>query len=435
MRGEIIRNFLHSRARLLLAAIAIMVVGIAAVIVGAYVLSPRPSWSEQEITAMRGLWIGSLQPLPPDPTNQYAEDARAAELGHKLFFDTRFSANGKVACSTCHLPALNFQDGKPLSNGVGTTNRRSMTIVGTAYSSWFFWDGRKDSQWAQALGPMENPVEHGGNRAQYAHLIGQHYRAEYEALFGPLPALDNIPPSAGPVADSTARAAWEAMSAQDRDAVSRVYANIGKAIAAYERKLMPGPSRFDEYVQAVLKGDTSKMQATFTPEEAAGLRLFIGKANCTNCHNSPLFTNNDFHNTGVPAVASLPEDTGRAQGAKQVLADEFNCLSPYSDAKPEQCAELRFMKADGEELVRQFKPPSLRNVAERGPFMDAGQFKTLNEVLAHYSRAPQAPAGHSELKPLNLSSAEIAQLIAFLKTLSAPLATPPELLTAPANTP
>lgn len=430
----IIRNFLHSHPWLL-AAIAIAVVGIAAVGVGAYVVLSRPTWSEQEIAAMRGLWMGNLQPLLPDPSNKYANDAQAVELGHKLFFDTRFSANGKVACKSCHLPALNFQDGKPFSNGVGTTNRRSMTIVGTAYSSWFFWDGRKDSQWAQALGPMENPVEHGGNRAQYAHLIGQYYHDEYEALFGPLPALDNIPASAGPVADPTARAAWEAMSAQDRDAVSRVYANMGKAIAAYERKLMPGPSRFDEYVQAVLDSDTQKMQATFTPEEAAGLRLFIGKANCTNCHNSPLFTNNDFHNTGVPAVPTLPEDTGRAQGARQVLADEFNCLSPYSDAKPEQCAELRFMKTDGEELVRQFKPPSLLNVAERGPFMDAGQFKSLDEVLAHYNRAPQAPDGHSELKPLNLSAVEIAQLVAFLKTLSAPLSTRPELLTPPENMP
>jgi cytochrome c peroxidase len=278
---------------------------------------------------------------------------------------------------------------------------------------------------------MEIPVEHGGNRTQYVHLVAQHYRNEYEAVFGPLPNLDHLPPSAGPVTDPIARAAWEALAQHDRDAVSRVYTNMGKAIAAYERKLMPGPSRFDEYVQAVLDGNTQKAQATLTAEEAAGLKLFIGKANCTNCHNGPLFTNNDFHNTGVPLVSTLPEDTGRALGAKQVVADEFNCLSPYSDAKPEQCAELRFMRADGHELVRQFKPPSLRNVAERGPFMHAGQFSTLVQALDHYNRAPAAPAGHSELEPLNLSPSEIAALIAFLKTLSGPLATPPEWLESP----
>ena len=268
-------------------------------------------WSAAEITTLRGLWIGGLAPLPPDPSNRYADDERAAVLGQQLFFDTRFDANGKVACKTCHVPELNFQDGKPLSNGVGTTSRRSMTIVGTAYSPWFFWDGRKDSQWAQALGPMENQVEHGGNRTQYAHLIAANYRAEYETLFGPLPELGGLPVNAGPVADPTARAAWDAMMTQDRDAVTRVYANMGKAIAAYERKLMPGPSRFDTYVQAVLDRDTQKMQSTFTPEEVVGLKLFIGKAGCTKCHNGPLFTNNDFHNTGVPAVLTLPEDTGR----------------------------------------------------------------------------------------------------------------------------
>lgn len=388
-------------------------------------------WSQAEQEKLRALSLDSLQPLSPDPSNKYADDPRAATLGQKLFFDTRFSSNGKVACATCHLPGQEFQDGKPLANGVGTTTRRTMTLVGTAYSPWFFWDGRKDSQWAQALGPLENPVEHGGNRTMYAHVIAAHYPGEYEALFGPLPEVSKLPASAGPVPDAAARAAWDAMTAQDRDEVNRLYANMGKAIAAYERKLMPGVSRFDRYVAAVVKNDPQG-QAVLNADEIAGLRLFIGRANCTNCHNGALFTNNDFHNTGVPAVASLPQDDGRASGAPQALADEFNCLGPYSDAKPEQCAELRYIKVDAHEMERQFKPPSLRGVAERAPYMHAGQYKTLQDVLHHYSTAPSAPAGHSELKPLNLSDQEISQLIAFLKTLSAPLATAPEWLTAPA---
>jgi cytochrome c peroxidase len=110
-----------------------------------------------------------------------------------------------------------------------------------------------------------------------------------------------------------------------------------------------------------------------------------------------------------------------------VLTDEFNCLSAYSDAAPEDCAELRFAKTDDHALERQFKPPSLRNVAERAPYMQAGQFATLREVLEHYNRAPSAPRGHSELKPLQLSEQELAQLEAFLRSLSGPLATPPEL--------
>ena len=393
----------------------------------------RDRWSQEEQVAMQALWIGNLKPLPADPSNQYADDPLAAALGQKLFFDTRFSFNGQVACATCHQPEHMFQDNIPFGIGVGTNHRRTMTIVGTAYSPWMFWDGRKDSQWAQALGPWENPVEHGGNRTFYAHLMDQNYRTEYEAIFGPMPEVSHLPANAGPVEDAETKAAWESLSAEDREAVTRIYANMGKAIAAYERLIMPGASRFDAYVEALSAGDAQQAEQILSADEAAGLRLFIGKANCTQCHNGPLLTNNDFHNTGVPAVASLPEDTGRALGAQQVMADEFNCLSDYSDASEQDCAELKFMTTDEHQQARQFKPPSLRGVVGRGPFMHAGQFATLEEVLSHYNSAPEAPAGHSELEPLNLSQDEIRQLIAFLGTLSGPIDTDPLWLAAPSS--
>ena len=381
------------------------------------------TWSDKELAKLRTLWIGSLSPLPVDLSNKYADDPRAAAFGQKLFFDKRFSSNGEVACATCHLPDKLFQDGIPLAHGVGTTDRRTMTLIGTAYSPWFFWDGRKDSQWAQALGPMENPVEHGSNRTYYAHIINQYYRAEYETIFGELPEVSHLPVAAGSVQSPEVIALWDAMSPQDRENVTWIYVNMGKSIAAYERHLIPGESRFDQYVDAVLNNDYESADNIFTPDEIAGLRLFIGKANCTNCHNGPLFTNNDFHNTGVPAVSNLPLDTGRAEGAQQVLADEFNCLSIYSDAGPDDCAELRYMVSEGHQLERQFKPPSLRNVAERGPYMHAGQFTTLQEVLHHYNTAPPTTASHnhSELESLNLTEKEIEQIIAFLKTLDSPI--------------
>jgi len=383
--------------------------------------SPRMAWSPAELAQLQGLWIGHLEPLPPDPSNRVADDPRAADLGQRIFFDTRFSANGKVSCATCHLPGKQFQDGTPLAKGVGTTDRRTMTIVGTAHSPWQFWDGRKDSQWAQALGPLESAVEHGGNRTQYAHLAAAHYRADYEALFGPLPDLGSLPAHAGPVPDPAARAAWDGMRAADRDTVSQVFANLGKAIAAYERKLMPGASRFDAYVEASAKGDVNTMDITLTRDEEAGLKLFIGKANCVQCHNGPLLTNNDFHNTAVPQAAGLAPDTGRLSGVRQLLADEFNCLGRYSDARPEQCGELRFLATDSEAQRRQFRPPTLRGVSERAPYMHAGQFASLAEVLNHYNRAPAAPQGHSELKPLGLTRTELSQLAAFLGTLDAPV--------------
>ena len=412
---------------------AIIIAALVTIAVALSSCTARQEWSAEEKEAIRALWIGSLPPLPPDPSNRVADDPRAVALGQELFFDTRFSANGQVACATCHMPEKMFQDGKPLGQGIGTTNRKTMTIVGTAYSPWQFWDGRKDSQWAQALGPMESPVEHGGSRMQYAHLIVRHYRAEYESLFGPLPDFSDarrFPPTAGPVEDATAHVAWDAMTEADRDAVTRVYANMGKAIAAYERRILPGPSRFDTFAQAVLEDDKTG-QPALTADEIAGLRLFIGKAECTKCHNGPLFTNNDFHTTGVPPRPGLPEDVGRATGAQAVLKDEFNCLSRYSDAGPDDCGELKFMTATGHELEGAFKPSSLRNIAQTAPYMHAGQFATLRDALNHYNQALPGPHGHSELNPLKLSEREIVQLEAFLRSLSGPLATPAELLSAP----
>ena len=199
---------------------------------------------------------------------------------------------------------------------------------------------------------------------------------------------------------------------------------MGKAIAAYERLIMPAASRFDIYVQAALEADTKTMNSSLTSEELEGLRLFIGPANCTRCHNGLLFTDNSFHNTGVPAAKDLPEDTGREQGAQAVLADEFNCLSQYSDAEPNECSELRFMVAEGHELTRAFKAPSLRNVTTRAPYMHAGQFTTLEAVLDHYNTAPSAPTGHTELVPLGLSERQLNAIIAFLGTLNSEIVSP-----------
>lgn len=389
-------------------------------------------WSAQERELLRELSIASLPPLPADPSNRVADDERAAELGQRLFFDQQLSANGQVACASCHLPDKLFQDGTPLARGVGTTDRRTMSIIGTARSPWQFWDGRKDSQWSQALGPLESAVEHGGDRTQYVHHVAEAYRADYEAVFGKLPALTGLPKNAGPVADPKASAAWQELSSAQKDSVNGVFANMGKAIAAYERRIEPGPSRFDAYVAALEQGNAAKMDAAMTRDEIAGLKLFLGKGQCVQCHSGPLLTNNEFHNTGVPAAKGLGKDLGRLAGVQQVLKDEFNCLGRYSDARPEQCGEIRFLEENGASQLRQFRVPSLRNVAERAPYMHAGQIATLRDVVQHYNRAPAAPAGHSELKPLGLSAREVDQLAAFLGTLSGAVRAEAKWLRAPA---
>ena len=402
---------MHVRHGVILMAITTMVT------VACAAVSRGERWTADEIEELESMWIGSLEALPADPTNRFADDPRAAAMGERLFFDTRLSSTGTVSCATCHKPDRDFQDDVPLGKGVGTTNRRTMPIAGTAHAPFLFWDGRKDSQWSQALGPLESPVEHGGTRAQYAHVVAMHYRDEYESLFGPLPNLHGVPASAGPVADPDASTAWASLEQNQRDDVTAIYVNIGKSIAAYERRIDYGESRFDRYVHALVTTGSAPRDV-LTADEIAGLRLFIGKANCTQCHNGPLLTNNEFHNTGVPAVATLPSDAGRSAGAVQVLADEFNCRSRWSDADTDDCAELDFLNADGHELERAMKVPSLRNVADRAPYMHAGQMATLDDVLDHYNRAPAAPSGHTELRPLHLNARELRQIEAYLRSLS-----------------
>ena len=393
-------------------------------------MSSRERWTADEIEELASMSLRRLDPPPPDPTNRVADDSVAAAFGKQLFFDARFSSNGLVACATCHKPDLDFQDGKPLGEGVGRTARRTMPIAGMAHSPFLFWDGRKDSLWSQALGPLESAVEHGGTRAQYAHVVAEHYRTDYERIFGALPDLADIPRVAGPVGDAEARRAWNGLGVPQRDSVTGVFVNIGKAIAAYERTLEHGPARFDRYVDA-LYATGEAPENVLSADEIAGLRLFIGKANCTRCHNGPQLTNNDFHNTGVAQLASSARDSGRSGGVVDVLRDEFNCRSRWSDAGADECVELEFLVTDSNMLEGAFKVPSLRNVAERAPYMHAGQYGTLEEVVRHYASAPRAPAGRTELHGVRLSRRESRQLVAFLRTLSGPLSAPAGFLSAP----
>jgi len=409
---------MKTRALMMVCWVALLIAGCA----------PRTStWSETELETLRGLWIGTLPDVPPgDLSNTYADDPRAVELGHALFFDEGFSANGEVSCATCHPPESNFRDQLPLSQGIALTRRRSLTVVGAAYNPWFFWDGRKDSLWSQALEPLEDPLEHGTTRMQVARRLAEQYHAEYEAIFGALPDLSDqarFPVSASPAASGDAQIAWEAMDAADQDAVNRVFANFGKAVAAYERVLLPAPSRFDAYVEAIMAGDPSDAQTALSADEVAGLRLFIGEAGCINCHNGPLFTNGEFHNTGIPQTDIANLDAGRKAVIERLQSDTFNCLGIYSDANPEDCGELRFALDTTALSEGGFKVPTLRGVAVAGPYMHTGQMKTLAEVLEHYNNAPgsQFENSYSELIPLRLSQRELRQIEAFLGSLSAPL--------------
>jgi len=196
-----------------------------------------------------------------------------------------------------------------------------------------------------------------------------------------------------------------------------VFANIGKALAAYEKTLHHGQSRLDRYVEGIAAGDR-QAAAQLSTQEKNGLRIFIGKGQCITCHTGPLLSDQSFHNTGIAPRLSGKADPGRRAALAKVRDDEFNCLGRFSDAKPEQCEELNFLAQDDEAMASAFKTPSLRNVALRAPYMHAGQIASLEDAVRHYSRAPRAAAGHSELKPVRLTESEVQDLVAFLGTLS-----------------
>ena len=376
--------------------------------------------------------IFTHSPLPqmrPDPTNAVADDAAAARLGQFLFYDGRLSANGKVACVTCHLPEHFWTDARPLAQALGTTKRHAPTLLNTAWNRWYFWDGRADSQWSQALKPLEDPNEHGGTRLQFAHAIydDPDLRRAYERLFGPLPDLadrQRFPASGRPLPQDPTHpyhVAWMSMRREDQEAVNRVLANLGKAIAAFERRLVSRDAPFDVFVEGLRRADAKKLTALSVSAQR-GLQLFVGKANCRQCHVGPNFTDGEFHTIGLPPRDGSPPDLGRFAGITAVLADPFNAMGAYSDDPTlKGRGEIKFLRAQSENYG-QFKVPTLRNVADTAPYMHDGRFASLPEVLNFYStQAGTLDSGHHQetvLRPLNLSDAEIADLIAFLRSLS-----------------
>jgi cytochrome c peroxidase len=392
---------------------------------------PLPQrWTPAQVHTIQSLSLQHLPPLPADPTNNVADHPLATELGRQLFFDVRTSSNNQVSCASCHQPAYYFTDARPLAEGIGKTDRNAMGLPGAAYSPWFYWDGRKDSLWAQALEPLENPLEHGANRVQLVRLLATDpgYRDLYLRIFETQPgepALDefadsNRYPDASPIGSPTEQQAWQDLNTEQQQQINRIFSNIGKALAAWQRTLLPTESAFDRYAAQLTVNTDIQHDGSLSRDALGGLQLFMGKAQCINCHNGPLLTNNAFHNTAVLSAPGIPPAPGRSQGLRLAQADEFNCLGPFSDATPAQCQELRFAR-EGDEMIGAQRTGSLRNLAFTAPYMHAGQLATLDDVIEHYNRALVAVVGHNEAKPLALRAVEKRQLKTFLDSLNGPL--------------
>ena len=332
---------------------------------------PLDEWTTRERGLIDGLLIDHLGEPPADPSNQFSTDPKAAALGEKLFNDTRFSSNGEVSCATCHLADYHFTDDLAVAEGVGKTTRRTMPLAGLAHQTWFFWDGRNDSLWSQALGPLVAEKEHNLTRAQVAQRIHQHYAAQYESVIGPFPKIQEAS-FAAKGAEDVSEAQW--------DALTEVYVNGGKSIAAFVRTIQPKASTFDEYARALTSGDEEGLMV-LSDDQKRGLRLFISKAKCINCHNGPLFSNGEFHNVGTPQVGDV--DRGRAAVLKEVVKDEFNFLSKWSDADPEtDCDHLLYLTDDLAQYEGAFKTPGLRDVADPISLYACGAVQHLIKLAA-----------------------------------------------------
>lgn len=389
------------------------------------------AFTAADIVFLKTFSLSSLPPPPLAPSNSYANNIRAAKLGKSLFFDLGLSKGEKFFCASCHQPQQYFTDGLARARAHGTARRSTPTLLGAAWSPWQYWDGRKDSLWSQALGPIEHPGEMALDRTSFAKILLQRYGDEYRGLFGNTPDLSAPQKQASPLGDAAAIENWESLSDRSRRQINRVFVNAGKALMAYQRQLRLPRARFDRFVDSLARTQGEKdarteLASILSQAEVEGMRLFMGKANCASCHNGPLFTNFEFHNIGAPEPDPERVDLGRYSGVQTLAADEFTCLSEWSDAGPTQCEEMRFLKRAGAELVGAFKTPTLRNVAATAPYMQAGQLDDLAAVLNHYN-VPKPPLydreqhpnrPHFDILPLKLDDTEMASIAAFLATLT-----------------
>ncbi|WP_366557399.1 cytochrome c peroxidase [Chryseobacterium sp.] len=302
--------------------------------------------------------IGSLSKPEFPKDNPYSKDKE--ELGKVLFFDPRLSKSGQISCANCHDPELGWADGRRVAYGhdrqQGTRN--TPTILNIIYAKEYFWDGRATTLEEQAKAPIENPVEMNLHSRLAVKRIAKikGYREYFQKAFG------------------TEKITEE---------------NIVKAIATFERTIISPKSKFDKFVEG--KKDA------LTDSEINGLHLFRTKANCINCHNTPYFSDQKFHNVGLTYFGREYEDLGL-----------YNISKKNED-------------------VGKFKTATLREVSQTAPYMHNGLFPNIRGVLNLYNAgmpnekrnrdSPLAPKKSGMLEKLNLTDAELTDLENFLKTL------------------
>ena len=377
----------------------------------------------EEALALRSMW--PLPATPPSPTNRYADDPYAAHLGQYLFFEPALSVSGDVSCATCHDPALGWSDGLRLGEGLDTVERHTMSLYNVGHNRWSYWDGRCDSLWCQAIEPIEKERELGSNRVRLVHQLvaDPDLNRAYRETFGPLPDTTDWPTDARPIPgepEHPHHIAWVGLNPDAQTDANRVLANVGKAIAAFERRIVSRNSPFDRFAEAALV-DGEFDNGHLSPAERRGLSLFLGEGQCHFCHAGPAFSNQEFANVGLAQRPWLePADRGRIDGIIQLWENPFRGDGPFSDAPEAGAVKIANLSTSGEQ-EGQFKVPPLRSIALSPPYMHGGHFDTLEAAVDHYGTVVEVPElGHREdmIQDLTLSSADVDDIVAFLESLT-----------------
>lgn len=317
---------------------------------------PSSRWPKPFID--KGVIWTELGVLPPGPLEKQKDSLKdIIELGKALFFDTRLSGSGKISCATCHQPELHWTDGKEKSVGHegAITKRNSPTIANCWFYKQLFWDGRAKDLQDQAFGPINSETEmHSEMPEVMMKLRGvKGYRDLFKRAFGD----EGIDP--------------------DR---------MTAAIATFEKTIVSNKSRFDLF----LEGDRNAL----TDKELRGLHLFRTTARCMNCHNGPLFSDNQFHNNGFSLDSNQVVEKGRYEVTHK------------------------------DEDLGKFKTPSLRDVMHTGPWMHNGKMKSIEAIIGNYKKGGTGTGGADSLiLELPLSLKDQTDLLAFIKAISVP-ATP-----------
>ena len=322
-------------------------------------------------------------PWPPaqarDPSNRVSGKPQAVALGERFFYEPSLSGAGSVLCATCHVPFRAFQDARQRAFGLEEGERNTPSLLDVRFERWFGWDGANDSLWAQSVRPLLDPREMRSSASHVAAFVrgNASFSGDYEKTFG--------------------------RSAKG-EADEAVLVNVGKALAAFQETLVSGRTPFDEFRDALERGDEAAM-ARYPAAAQRGLRLFVGEGRCNLCHAGPQFTNGEFASTGLPFVAPKGKlDPGRYAGIRKLKENPLNLLGAFNDDPSRSTATGTSRVALQPRNLGEFRVPGLRNVARTAPYMHDGSLATLRDVALSHSGA--------------LSPGEVDDLLAFLESLS-----------------